>query len=56
MMGKWEEAREALRASQVMDGALDWPRSLLEHQFSGSGEPLKVCDKGSDLISHLSGE
>lgn len=41
---------------QPGDGALDWLRSLPEHQFSGSGEPLKVCEKGSDLISHLSGE
>lgn len=40
-----EEAREAPRASQT----------VAQH-FSGNGEPLKVFERGSDLMSHLSGE
>lgn len=52
MMGKWEEAREALRASQMEGLAEELAGAPVLRQW----EPLKVCEKGSDLLSHLSGE
>lgn len=47
MMGKWEGGvREAPPG----------PGQTVAQHFSGNGEPRKVFERGSDLMSHLSGE